>query len=55
MKGWDCILKNISETVGFNLSSEGRMRLGSGKQICLLGMVMTNQKTLRWNIGGGER
>lgn len=41
-KGWDCILKNISETVGCNLSSEGRMSLGSGKQICLLGVVMTN-------------
>lgn len=52
MKGWDYILKNISETVGCNLSSEGRMKLGSGKQICLLRVLMTNQKTLRWREHG---
>lgn len=52
MKGWDCILKNISETVGCNLSSEGKMSLGSGKQICLLGMVMPTQKTLSWRKHG---
>lgn len=32
MKGWDCILRRISETVGCNLSSEGKMTLDSEKK-----------------------